>query len=81
MAGRRRLAGDRNVRLIASQMLFAVQVYEKLDPALFADVQALLDWSDCGYSISMSGQNHGVLLRSKRVTVAIVRTALGQKLT
>lgn len=48
------------------KLLFAVQVYEKLDPTSVAEVQALLDWSElCVYNFNAAGKNHGLLLGTK----------------
>ena len=50
----------------ARRLLFAVQVYEKLEPASLAEVQALLDWSELRvYALNSAGKNHGLLLGTK----------------
>jgi hypothetical protein len=50
----------------ARKMLFAVQVYEKVDPASLSEVQALVDWSDLRvYAFNVAGKNHGLLLATK----------------
>lgn len=50
----------------AHSLLFAVQVYEKLEPASLAAVQALLDWSEQRvYALNIAGQNHGLLLGTR----------------
>jgi len=46
--------------------LFAIQVYEKINPDSLAKVQGLLDWSElCIYGINVSGRNHGILLGAR----------------
>jgi hypothetical protein len=50
----------------ARRMLFAVQVYEKVDPASLSEVQALVDWSELRvYAFNVAGKNHGLLLATK----------------
>jgi hypothetical protein len=50
---------------LGRKMLFAVQVYEKLNPASLADVQALVGWSELRvYALNVPG-NHGLLLGTK----------------
>jgi hypothetical protein len=47
----------------SQRVLFANQVYEKVDPASLRAVQALLDWSDLRvYDLNEAGKNHGILL-------------------
>jgi hypothetical protein len=47
----------------ASRILFAVQVYEKLDKGSLAELQGKLDWSDLKiYDFNAAGRNHGILL-------------------
>jgi hypothetical protein len=44
-------------------LLFAVQVYEKLEPASLAEVEALLGWTRLRvYSFNAAGRNHGILV-------------------
>jgi hypothetical protein len=51
----------------AGRMLCAIQVYEVLDPASLAELRACFDWSALHvYSLNAPGQNHGLLLASKR---------------
>jgi hypothetical protein len=51
----------------AGPMLCAIQVYEVLDAASLAEVEACFDWSALHvYSLNAPGQNHGLLLGSKR---------------
>jgi hypothetical protein len=48
------------------QLLFATQVYEKIDPASRAELEGTFDWSQlsvCGFNAT--GHNHGILLGSK----------------
>ncbi|HZJ54096.1 MAG TPA: hypothetical protein VFD38_08150 [Myxococcaceae bacterium] len=47
-------------------MLFAVQVYEKLEPASLAEVEARLDWATFRvYGFNAPGRNHGLLLGAR----------------
>jgi len=49
------------------RLLFAVQVYEKIDPASLADVQHTLDWSELRvYDLNVPGKNHGLMMGAKR---------------
>ena len=51
---------------LARKMLFAVQVYEKVDPASLSDVQALVNWSELRvYAFNAERKNHGLLLATK----------------
>ena len=48
------------------KMLFATQVYEKVNPESLADLEPLLDWSELKvYDINVPGKNHGILLGTK----------------
>lgn len=48
------------------KILFAIQVYEKVNPGSLADLQKLLDWSDLRvYDLNEDGKNHGILLGAK----------------
>jgi hypothetical protein len=48
------------------KMLFAVQVYEKVDPTSHSEVQDLVDWSELRvYGFNVAGRNHGLLLATK----------------
>jgi hypothetical protein len=50
----------------ARKMLFAVQVYEKVDAASLSEVQTLVDWSELRvYAFNLAGKNHGLLLATK----------------
>lgn len=50
----------------SQEVLFAIQIYEKVDPASLRDVQALLDWSELRiYQLNDAGKNHGILLGTK----------------
>lgn len=50
----------------ARRILFAVQVYEKLDKESLAEVHGKLDWSDLKiYDFNAAGRNHGVLLGTR----------------
>ena len=51
------------VDVFAGRLLCAVQVYEQIDPASLADVEARFDWSFLRiYDLNSPGMNHGVLL-------------------
>ena len=57
---------DLSHRYPTHRLLFAVQVYEKVEPASLAEVRRLLDASDLHvYGISRAGQNHGLLVGSR----------------
>jgi hypothetical protein len=48
------------------KLLFATQVYEKINPASLAGLKPLVDWSDLKvYDINVPGRNHGILLGTK----------------
>jgi len=50
----------------AQRILFAVQVYEKLDKASLAELHGRLDWSDLRiYDFNVAGRNHGILLGTR----------------
>jgi hypothetical protein len=45
------------------KILFATQIYEKVNAHSLAQIQMQLDWSELGfYSINEEGRNHGILL-------------------
>ena len=47
----------------AHKLLFATQVYEKVNPDSLADLRQLLYWSELRvYDINAAGRNHGLLL-------------------
>jgi hypothetical protein len=47
-------------------ILFAIQVYEKINHDSLAKVQGLLDWSELRvYDINVPGRNHGILLGAR----------------
>ena len=51
----------------AQPLLFAVQVYERLDPASVAAVEALVDRARVHlYSFNATGRNHGILIGTRR---------------
>ena len=53
-------------RFARHRMLFAVQVYEKVDASALAEVRTLLDWTDLRvYPLNAPGRNHGVLIGSR----------------
>jgi len=48
------------------RILFATQIYEKINPDSLAELQASLDWSDSRvYDFNVAGRNHGVLLGTR----------------
>jgi hypothetical protein len=48
------------------QVLFAIQVYEKVNAGSLADLRAKLDWSMLKiYDLNVAGRNHGILLGTK----------------
>ena len=50
----------------ASDILFAIQVYEKVSAASLNEVQMRLDWTDFRiYDINEKGRNHGILLGTR----------------
>lgn len=53
------------------RLLFATQVYEKIEPASLAELQGIFDWSQLNvYAFNEAGRNHGILLGSKGWTPA-----------
>jgi RNA cap guanine-N2 methyltransferase len=59
---------SRIARTVATQpLLFATQVYEKINPVSLADLRALVDWSELRiYRLNDEGRNHGILLATRR---------------
>jgi len=50
----------------AQRLLFATQVYEKVNPDSLADLRAMADWSQPRiYRLNDEGRNHGILLVAK----------------
>jgi hypothetical protein len=48
------------------KILFAIQVYEKVDPASLAEAERSLEWSTLRvYDFNVEGQNHGILLGTR----------------
>jgi len=48
------------------KLLFAIQVYEKVEPNSLEDLKAHLDWSRLKiYDLNSAGRNHGILLGGK----------------
>lgn len=48
------------------KILFATQVYEKVNPASLVELQKILDWSELRvYDLNDEGRNHGILLGTK----------------
>jgi hypothetical protein len=48
------------------KILFATQVYEKVNPASLAELQTMLDWSELRvYDFNAAGRNHGILLGTR----------------
>jgi hypothetical protein len=57
-----RIAGKYHDR----RMIFAIQVYEKVNTASLADVQDSMNWSELRlYDLNVEGHNHGILLGTK----------------
>ena len=53
------------------RLLFAMQVYEKVEPGSLAELEGLLDWSQLNvYGFDVAGRNHGILLGTKGWTPA-----------
>src|SRR5262245_34822211 len=50
----------------ANKILFATQVYEKVNPDSLAELQTMVDWSDLRvYDLNVAGRNHGILLGTR----------------
>ena len=50
----------------AIRILFAIQVYEKLDKGSLAELRGKLEWSDLRiYDFNVAGRNHGILLGTR----------------
>jgi hypothetical protein len=48
------------------EILFAMQVYEKVSAPSFTQVETQLDWTELRiYDINEKGRNHGILLGTK----------------
>jgi hypothetical protein len=48
------------------KILFATQVYEKVDPASLAEAERCLEWSELRvYDSNIEGRNHGILLGTR----------------
>ena len=48
------------------RLLFAIQVYEKVNAASMSELEARLDWSGLKvYDLNEAGQNHGILLGTR----------------
>jgi len=48
------------------QLLFATQVYEKIDRASLGELEGTFDWSQLNvYGFNATGHNHGILLGTK----------------
>jgi hypothetical protein len=46
-----------------NKILFATQVYEKVNAESLAELQTILDWSELRvYNLNVAGKNHGILL-------------------
>jgi hypothetical protein len=58
---------DRMVQRYPScKMVFAVQVYEKVEPESLAELERTLDWCRLeAYGFNVPGRNHGILLGTK----------------
>ena len=54
-------------RFLHNPVLYAIQVYEKLDEGSVAELRARFDWSDLRiYSLNAPGKNHGLILGTQR---------------
>jgi hypothetical protein len=52
-------------------LLFAAQVYEKVEPGSLAELEGILDWSQLKiYGFNVAGRNHGILLGTNGWTPA-----------
>jgi len=52
------------------RLLFATQVYEKIEPASLAELESTFDWSQLNvYGFNEAGRNHGILLGTKGWTL------------
>jgi hypothetical protein len=50
----------------AHKILFATQVYEKVNPDSLTDLRNIVDWSELRvYDINATGRNHGILLGTR----------------
>jgi hypothetical protein len=57
---------DVSRRYAGRRILFATQVYEKLEPRSFAKLEGMLEWCQLAvYNFNASGRNHGILLGAK----------------
>ena len=53
------------------RLLFATQVYEKVEPRSLAELEGTFDWSKLNvYGFNVAGRNHGILLGTKGWTPA-----------
>jgi len=49
------------------KIIFATQIYEKLNPHSLVELQTTLDWSETRiYDLNVAGRNHGILLGTRR---------------
>jgi hypothetical protein len=54
-------------RFLRNPLLYAIQVYEKLDAGSVAELQTRFEWSDLRiYSLNAPGQNHGLIMGTHR---------------
>ena len=57
---------DLLVGRFANNLLCAIQVFERVDPASLAQLEARLDWSELRmFELNAPGANHGILLAGK----------------
>jgi hypothetical protein len=62
-------------RLSDNPLLYAIQVYERVEPSSLAEVSSLCDWTVLHqYELSQRGQNHGVLLGTRGWSPALKGT-------
>jgi hypothetical protein len=53
-------------RFDRNRLLFAVQIYERVDAASLADLKGRFDWSGAHvYQLNAPGQNHGIVLGTR----------------
>ena len=50
-------------KYLKHKVLFATQVYEKVNPTSLAELERMLDWTELRvYDLNVAGRNHGILL-------------------
>jgi hypothetical protein len=49
-----------------NELLCAIQIYERVEPASLAELQARFDWSEVlMFDLNVPGANHGIVLAGK----------------